>query len=353
MDDLERLQIHETDESSSVLQPIAEAEPGSTLLGIDWLIAGYGSDVTDDLLAGAGDSDRPGHHGPAEPHAARRQPRVYAREQARVALQRAMADLDAIRTIFARGQEGLYGRQLSYRSWWEDTRSTLLQLFDDPLVADRVVPSPLSFLPATASIDLQFIDVNSSMDRSRIRLGSLLNDLDGFDEVVNVENISNSPTRPKVASTAISPSTPFGNKVALADLVGSAEKTLSWFDAHLDRKALRFLYDEATAPALSTIRVLTCGRGVADATSLDDYRRCRTELADRGVSLEWRTLVDRDEIDDKHDRWLGVDGTWWNVPPFGAVMAGKHGSLLLDPNAPPFEEWWDQAVELTAVKAGF
>jgi hypothetical protein len=94
-----------------------------------------------------------------------------------------MTGLDEIRSTFAREEEGLYRRQLAYRSWWENTRSLLLQLFDDPSVADRVLPSAPSFLPDSAGIDLRFEDVYGFMDRSRDKVGALLNDLDGFAEV--------------------------------------------------------------------------------------------------------------------------------------------------------------------------
>lgn len=181
--DLERIQIHETDEPSTALRPIAEAEEIPTFLPADWLIAGYGRDVSDDLLAASGDADQPRPDRAADTQPFRRQPRVFSREQARVALQRAVTGLDGIRSTFAREQEGLYRRQLAYRSWWENTRSLLLQLFDDPSVADRVLPSAPTFLPDTAGIDLRFEDVYGYMDRSHDKVGALLNDLDGFAEV--------------------------------------------------------------------------------------------------------------------------------------------------------------------------
>jgi hypothetical protein len=355
--DLERLRINYTDEPSSQLRPIVEAERRNSavvpwMIPIEWDIANKGRDISDELVTGPAGSDLPSAPSSVGRQSANRQPHVYSQTEAKEQLQSAFVQLNAIRGTFAREQEGVFKRQQAYRYWWGDTRSALLRLFDDGSIADQVLPSAPAFVPASASVTLQFQDVDGQLDRSRDRLGALLNGMDTFPEVDSTEGIANVPPEPKRSGMLVSPSTPYRNKVALAELVASAKETLSWFDAHLDRKALRFLYEEVTAPGLSTIRMLTCGRSVLDAATLDDYRRCRTELAGRRVSLEWRTLVDRDGIDDKHDRWLCVDGVWWNVPPFGAVMTGKHGSLLVDPNAPPFDEWWENAAELTQIKAG-
>jgi TIR domain len=199
---------HETDEASSELRPIAQADSGSSLLGIEWLIAGYGRDVTDDLLAASSVSDPPRQDRLVESTAFRRRPRVYSREQARVALQRAMTDLDTIRTTFAREQEGLYKRQLAYRSWWENTRSLFLELFDDPSVADRVLPSAPTFLPETAGIDLRFEDVYGYMDRSRDKVGALLNDLDTFAEVNPLGAIADAADIYRGLSRAVKPHSP-------------------------------------------------------------------------------------------------------------------------------------------------
>lgn len=45
-------------------------------------------------------------------------------------------------------------------------------------------------------------------------------------------------------------------------------------------------------------------------------------------------------------RRFGTDDRWWSVPAFSAVMAGKHGSILEETNAIPFDEWWEEAVEV-------
>lgn len=86
-----------------------------------------------------------------------------------------------------------------------------------------------------------------------------------------------------------------------------------------------------------------------NAAARDDYTRLKGELARRGVQLEWRTLLDPNDSTEKHDRWIRSGDTWYNVPPYSAVLSGKFSSLLEEPNPPPFEKWWDLGTQITAI----
>ncbi len=185
--DLERLRINYTDEPSSQLRPIVEAEQGASsvvaFIPVEWDIADKGREVTDELVVGPPGSALRLTTTSVERESRQRRPRVYSRDKARVGLENLRTQLNAIRGTFARGQEDLFNRQQAYRFWWGDARSTLLSLFDDPSVADRVLPSPAAFVPESASVDQQFTDVNSQMDRSTDRVGALLNEVESFPEV--------------------------------------------------------------------------------------------------------------------------------------------------------------------------
>lgn len=157
---------------------------------------------------------------------------------------------------------------------------------------------------------------------------------------------------PRTEGTLISPSTPYRNKQPFASLVSGARRQLWWFDGHLDRKGLAFLYEEADFADLQEIRLLTCGRSQLTEAAIDDYRRLKEELASRGVQLTWRALLDREDFTDKHDRWLRSGDIWWNVPAFSSVMTNKFGSLLEDTNDLPFDEWWSAGTEVTEVGSG-
>jgi hypothetical protein len=75
-------------------------------------------------------------------------------------------------------------------------------------VADRVLPSAPTFLPETAGIDLRFEDVYGYMDRSRDKVGALLNDLDRFAEVNPLEAIADAADIYRGVSGAVKPNSP-------------------------------------------------------------------------------------------------------------------------------------------------
>jgi hypothetical protein len=192
--DLVRLLITQTDETSSDLRPLVEAEERNSAvvagLPIEWLIAEKGRDVTDEFITEPPGSAVDHQDRGLASSAGRHAPRVHSREKARKDIERAISDLDAVRSTFARGQEDLFRRQFAYRSWWDSTRSMLLQDFDDQSIADRVLPSAPAFAPPSAPLDFQYQDVYRYMDQSRDRLGALLNDLDRFGEVASLGTIS-------------------------------------------------------------------------------------------------------------------------------------------------------------------
>lgn len=150
-------------------------------------------------------------------------------------------------------------------------------------------------------------------------------------------------------SALISPKTPYRNKRLLVALLEGATRCLWWFDPHLTRGALAFLYEEAPLHRLREIRLLSVGRADASPAAKDDYRRIRTELGDRDIALEWRSIVDVRLANETHDRWLRVDDRWWNVPPFSAIMTGKFASLVEDASEPPFDEWWLDGSDLASL----
>lgn len=162
-----------------------------------------------------------------------------------------------------------------------------------------------------------------------------------------IRNLVATPTtRLDPHGALISPSTPFRNRRVLAALVGGARQRLWWFDAHFPRAGLQFIYDECDFTTLRDVRILSCGRSEIGPATIDEYRRLRQELSARGVAVEWRTLLEREDFTNKHDRWLYADSALWNVPPFSAAMQNKFGSLLPDPTGVPVAEWWAAGVEI-------
>ncbi len=156
-----------------------------------------------------------------------------------------------------------------------------------------------------------------------------------------------SPTaRPTEDGTLVTPATPFRNKRLAVELLRTARKAIFWFDRHLDGEALSFIYENADFASVTNIRLLSAGRSAVTPATTDDYKRLRAELGAREIDLEWRTLLAPEEATNKHDRWLRTDDKLWNVPPLALILSGKYGSVVLDKNEVPLDEWWRLGIDL-------
>jgi hypothetical protein len=147
-----------------------------TTIPLDWLIANHAKDVTDDFIR-----TPPGHAlTPSDNPRGQTLARGVTRDEAHGVLMQQLASLRQILSSFARGKEGVYRRRGEYSRWWESCRSDLLRLFNDTVVADRVLPSPPTYVADGAPTDVQFLDVNGQIDGAFDRLARLIRDFDRF-----------------------------------------------------------------------------------------------------------------------------------------------------------------------------
>ena len=126
--------------------------------------------------------------------------RGYSLDEAHGALMQHLNSLRQISSTFARGQEGVYQRRAAYSRWWESCRSDLLRLFNDAVVADRVLPSAPTYLGDSAPIDLQFSDVNGQIDGATDRLARLILDIHRFEAYLAPDPLSRSIEPLRIAS---------------------------------------------------------------------------------------------------------------------------------------------------------
>lgn len=148
----------------------------------------------------------------------------------------------------------------------------------------------------------------------------------------------------------VSPSTPFGNRVWLRRVIESLEGFVFWFDKHFLPAAFEVLWEAADGSRIREVRVLSLEFDANQGrTAKRQYRDLRTELATRGVSLEWRT-IDSKEVRDTHDRWLIGEGAAWNVPNVNAILSGQNSELSESSNHEElrglFEDYWGRATPM-------
>jgi hypothetical protein len=116
-------------------------------------------------------------------------------------------------------------------------------------------------------------------------------------------------------SGVIRPEEPFSNVVRLRAIIRSSEEYLYWADLHFSARALEEI---AAAVELTTVRQIRILSGPANVNERvrKDFARFSKELADKGVSAEWRVLEDF-----ASDRFIITKNACYNVPPINLLTA--------------------------------
>jgi hypothetical protein len=143
----------------------------------------------------------------------------------------------------------------------------------------------------------------------------------------------------------LDPTTPFGNLLALRELIRSAEGGIRWYEPHMPPKVLEVLYRELDSDHVSAVKLLSGAANLVEACK-DDFKRLRTELGRRNVDIQWRVLS-KAETFSHHDRFFITTGISRNLPPLNTILAGSTGEILpSDVDASTFDEWWQEGTDL-------
>lgn len=152
--------------------------------------------------------------------------------------------------------------------------------------------------------------------------------------------------RERNSAHVISPETPFGNLLALRQMIRSSRSYIRWYEQHMPAKVLEVLYRELDGSAVSSVRILS-GPATVDAGLKSDFRRFAKELGNlRNVDSEWRVLS-RKEAANHHGRFFLSDGIARNIPPLNTILKGSTDEILpSDVSTREFDVWWETGVTL-------
>ncbi|MDP3296232.1 MAG: hypothetical protein Q8N09_01350 [Thermodesulfovibrionia bacterium] len=131
----------------------------------------------------------------------------------------------------------------------------------------------------------------------------------------------------------ISPETPFSNIKRLQEIIKSLKGTAYWIDKHFDKKAFEILADSLDASKLNSF-VIISGDQNKTQSAVNEFLRLRAELHNKGITIEWKTIIDQDILSSFHDRWLCDSITAWNIPPVNTILKGQESEMLKTSNKP-------------------
>ena len=137
-------------------------------------------------------------------------------------------------------------------------------------------------------------------------------------------------------------SRPYSNDLWIRQILRECRGTILWLDKYFQKEAFEWLWREANAENISSIKIVSVAEdGAVDSLALADYKKLSKELAPKGISLEWRMLK-RSESHDFHDRWVLDDSeVCYNLPSVGSIRSGQKSELHRSPNRRQIKQTFD------------
>lgn len=155
------------------------------------------------------------------------------------------------------------------------------------------------------------------------------------------------PEREQRRGHVLSPDTPFGNLLALRDLVRSARSFIHWYEQHMPPKVMEVLHREVDGANVDEIKLLSGPANLDDETKKDFKRFVKEMRSTRGIEVAWRVLSKKD-AQQVHDRFFITNGQSKNLPPLNTIYAGSTGEILpSDVGDEEFQEWWAKGQDLS------
>jgi hypothetical protein len=148
----------------------------------------------------------------------------------------------------------------------------------------------------------------------------------------------------------LDPKRPYGNLLALKELLRGARTSIRWYEQHQTAKVLEVLYREIDGKSVSTIRLLS-GPAAIDSATKDEFKRFRNDMADeRNVDAHWRVLS-KDDARSIHGRFFITQDYSRHIPPLNLILMGTVDEILpSDVNEKDFDAWWAFGTDIANVQ---
>jgi hypothetical protein len=147
----------------------------------------------------------------------------------------------------------------------------------------------------------------------------------------------------------VSPETPYGNLLALRELIRAARGSIRWWEQHMPPKVLEILYGQVDGSNVSEVRLLSGPDNITtDAKS--DFKRFQADMTGRGINAEWRVLTKK-EARKIHGRFFISEGLSRNIPPLNTILANSTDEILpSEVEADEFDTWWARGEDISTFK---
>lgn len=156
------------------------------------------------------------------------------------------------------------------------------------------------------------------------------------------EEAARAPTK----GHALSPDAPFGNIMALREVLGNATGSIRWYEQHMVEKVLEVLYKQVDGAKVNTIKLLSGPYNITADTKAD-FKKFKKDVAKKSITAEWRVL-EKKEAQQHHGRFFITDTYAMNMPPLNLILQGTTDEILpSEMTAGEFDEMWAKGQDIS------
>jgi hypothetical protein len=141
------------------------------------------------------------------------------------------------------------------------------------------------------------------------------------------------------------PDTPFTNIRIIRNAIEACRGFLYWVDKYFAVSDLDILMDALEKADVKDVKILISLKS-ADEKMRSYFKRFKEEMENKGIVCEMRVVVDSKIYGEYHDRWLISSNICYNLMSGEVAKRGQYAEIKSTENRPPFEEWWQNSLDV-------
>ena len=158
-----------------------------------------------------------------------------------------------------------------------------------------------------------------------------------------IESIDNKKNEDK--EVLIQPENPFSNRLNYIEMINWCEEYIYRMDKYFTTKWLEFLSRWINYEKIKEVRILSSIKSV-DEELRKDFKYFKEELSNKWINVEMRILINKNTLQELHDRYLLSKNKSFIIPSPDVVSRNQLSSIKETNSNIPFEEYRNEGIDL-------
>ncbi len=149
----------------------------------------------------------------------------------------------------------------------------------------------------------------------------------------------------------ITKSTPALNRMNYRQTIGKCKGHIRWTDRYFGEDTLKYLMDGMDSENVKEIKILaSLYQSGMNLFLHKKFKNFQDEMKKNGIDCTLRVIVDKELHYGIHDRIIEGENIIYNIPSAKQVDNGSYSEIKRTQNKPPFDEWWNDNMNLDLIQ---